>query len=193
MTSVNEICNLALSNIGKPAIASFDEASEEARQCRLHYAITRDTVLQSYPWRFARKMQSLAEAPNTWEERWRHAYTRPVDCLKPIRIIPCVDIADDIHDVPFNVGHGFIFCDLSPARLEYTSRFEDPTYFPPLFQDALAWALATRMAMPLTRDQSIRKDSFQMASQTVSAAQFADADEEINSYDFPSSLIEARR
>lgn len=192
MTSVVGICNIALSHIGKGTISDITEQSEEARQCKLHYYLTRDTMLQGYPWLFARAVAVLAEVTNVWEERWQYTYTRPSDCLKPRRLILELDLADDIVDVPYSIGDGLIFCDQSPAKLEYTRRFEDPTKFPPLFLDALSWALATKIAMPLTRDQSIRKDAFQISGQTLGAAQVADANEELGSYDFPATQILAR-
>jgi hypothetical protein len=196
MTSVVGICNIALSHVGKTTISDINEESEEARQCKLHYALTRDTMLQAYPWLFARKMQVLAEVTNTWGERWQHTFTRPSDCLKPIRIVPEIDIADDNNGIAYSVGEGLIYCDISPAKLEFTMRFEDPTRFPPLFQDALSWALATKIAMPLTKDQGVRKDAYQIAGQTLGAAQMADANEandESSTYDRPSALIQSRR
>src|ERR1044072_687676 len=192
MTSVVGICNLALSHIGKNTISDIDEQSEEARQCKMHYYVTRDTMLQGYPWGFARWVSVLAEVTNTWEERWQYTYARPSDCLKVRRLVPELDLADDITDIPYSVGEGLIFTDYSPAKLEYTRRFEDPTKFPPIFLDALSWALATKICLPLTKDQSFRKDAFQIANQTVSAAQVADANEELNSYDFTASSILAR-
>lgn len=193
MVSVVSICNIALSHVGKSTISDINEESEEARQCKLHYALTRDTMLQAYPWLFARKMQVLAEVANSWSERWQHTYTRPTDCLKPIRIVPDVDDPDDTDLVPFDVGEGLIFCNLSPAKLLFTKRFEDPAKFPPLFQDALSWALATKIALPLTKDMSVRKDAFQISGQALSAAQTADANEELHTYDYQSNIIRSRR
>lgn len=192
MATETEICVVALSNIGAKTIADMTEASEEARQCRIHLPLARDTLLQSYPWLFARRMQSLAAVASVWEERWEYTYVRPSDCLKPIRIVPVVDIASDTRDIGYGVSEGHIFANESPAKLEYTARLTDISRFPPLVQDALIWSLSARLAMSLTRDQSIRKDSYQIAAQAIEAAKVADANEEQASYDFPSTFIEAR-
>jgi len=192
MTSVVSLCNIALDHIGVPSIADLDEASEEARKCNLHYALTRDTMLQGYPWLFAKKTLVLAEVANVWEERWEHSYTRPSDCLKVRRIVPEIDRGEETNPIPYSVGEGLIFCNSSPAKLEYTKRFEDPAKFPPLFQEALTWALASKICIPLTKDQSLRKDAYQLASQTLNAAQTADANEELSFWDVSSQLIEAR-
>jgi hypothetical protein len=192
MASVVGICNIALSHIGKPTITDLDEASEEARQCKLHYELTRDTMLQVYPWEFAKTMIALAEIANTWQQRWQYAYQRPSDCLKARRIVLDIDNPDDTATVPMGVSEGAIYCGVSPATLEYTRKLTDPSKFPPLFQDALSWALATKIAMPLTRDQSVRKDAFQIAGQTMETAKTADANEEASSYDYPSAFISSR-
>jgi hypothetical protein len=178
MTSVVVICSIALSNIGKGNISDINEASEEARQCKMHYEATRDILLQAYPFRFARTAISLAEIGNLWPERWRYAYQRPSDCLKPIRMVPEIDDPDDGNALSFAVQANTIFCNQSPAKLEYTRRVEDPSLFPPLFQDALAFSLAAKIAMPLTRDQSLRKDAYELANAAMGAAQMADANEE---------------
>jgi hypothetical protein len=192
MASVTSICNTALSHIGKDTISDIDEKSEEARQCKLHYSLTRDTMLQAFPWLFARKTQVLAEVANGWDERWQHAYTRPSDCLKVRRIVPQVDTIDEFDPIEFGSSEGLIYCNESPAKLEYTKRFEDPARFPPLFVDALCWALATKICLPLTKDQSLRKDAFQISNSTLTLAQVSDANEEQMTWDRMPSSIRAR-
>ena len=200
MTSVVFICNLALSNIGKANISDINEASAEAKSCKQFYAHTRDMLLQSYPWRWAGETQALAEVTNNKERRWIYAYQRPSDCLK-IRRITDEDMADYM---PYSQGTvragGFdyalegsiIYASISPAYLEYTKRVEDPTLFPPLFQDALAWHLAVRLAMPLTRDPKIRAEAYQLAQATLATAQSSDANEVRETSDYPAEMHEAR-
>lgn len=192
MVSVVSICNTALSHIGKATISDINEQSEEANQCKLHYGLTRDTMLQGFNWQFANRKLVLAEVSNPWPERWERAYTRPTDCLKPIRIIPEVDPRMSPDEIPYETGEGLIFTSQAAAKLEYTRLIDDPARFPPLFLDALCWALATKICLPLTKDQSLRKDAFQIAAQTLGAAQTADANEQQDTYDYPSALVRAR-
>lgn len=182
MTSIVAICNLALSNIGKDNIASLSEPSAEARACRQFYEVTRDTLLQAYPWRFAGKTVTLARVTNDQGARWPYAYQRPTDCLK-IRSMGagCFDAQGSL-----------IYSGASPAVLSYTYRVEDPAVFSPLFADALSWHLAVRLAMPLTRDPKMRADAWQVAQQMTGLAQMADANEVPETYDHPSELVEAR-
>lgn len=182
MTSIVAICNLALSNIGKDNIASLTEASAEARACRQFYDITRDTLLQAYPWRWAGKTLALAAVSNDQGARWSYAYQRPHDCLK-IRSMGAGS---------FDAQGSLIYSSASPAVLSYTYRVEDPAVFSPLFADALSWHLAVRLAMPLTRDPKIRADAWQVAQQMTGLAQMADANEVPETYDHTSELVDAR-
>jgi len=192
MTTVVEICNLALSSLGKGVpISALDEASEEARQCKQHYGFARDWLLQQFEYQFARKVLALPSLTNDWAERWGYRYSKPNDCLKIIRIVPPIDDADDL-PISYGVRGASVYTDDETAKLEYTFRQEDPSTYPPQFVDALAWALAARIAFPLTRDRQIRADAVQMAAELRHAAEDADANNEINSYVVPAAHIEAR-
>lgn len=193
MSSIIEICNLALSNIGKDNISALDEAGAEARACRQFYATTRDLLLQGYPWRFAGKSASMAEVEAPVATRWAHVYARPNDCLK-IRYVrrdypageDVLDTRQDEIQTPYEVDGGLIYCNLSPAILHYTRRVEDPSLFSPLFVEALAWHLAVRLSMPLTRDPKMRADAYQLAQIAAVAAELADANEARESSDHES-------
>ena len=60
MLSVIDICNKALSLINVSNINDLSEASAQARVCRFHYEICRDSVLREHPWGFARTFSTLA-------------------------------------------------------------------------------------------------------------------------------------
>jgi len=199
MSSVVYICNLALGNIGKDDIASIDEASAEARACKKFYSIVLDTTLQSYPWRWAGKTASLAQVTNDKPNRWLYAYQRPVDCLKVIRVVD----ESMAEYMPYGEGivsggHAYdiegqtIYCDLSPAYLQYTQKITDPTKFPPMFTDALSMALSARIAYPITRDLKVRADAVTLASQAMETAKSLDANEVRETSDWPAENIEAR-
>lgn len=205
MTSVVAICNLALSNVGKPNINSLDEATAEARACNQFYAHVRDVLLSAYPWRFANKTAALAEVTNDKPGTWGHAYVRPNDCLKVRWVRPvygeetfyvqdgtCEGNATARHQYPFELEGSRIYTNLSPALLRYTARIEDATKYPPLFVDALAWHLAVRLAMPLTRDPKIRAEAFQLAQEMQGAAEMADANEVRHTSDTEAEIAAVR-
>lgn len=92
MTSPIDICNNALAAVGsRSTIASLDEGSNEALQCRLQYESTRDTLLRSAPWGFARRVASgallkTATGISPWDSSqppppWQYQYAYPSDCI----------------------------------------------------------------------------------------------------------------
>lgn len=198
MSSVIAICNLALSNVGKDNINSIDEAGAEARACRQFYVHTRDLLLQGYPWGFAGKTQSLAATENLKLGKWAYAYQRPTDCLKVRSLRAAYSEADmiDPANTDSSAWHeiegSLLYTNISPAYLRYTFTVTDPSRFPPMFQEALAWHLSVRLAMPLTRDPKVRADAYQMAAMTTAQAQMLDANEERHTSDIVSELVEVR-
>jgi hypothetical protein len=200
VSSVVFICNLALANLAKPGISDINEASAEANACRQYYAHVRDVLLKAHPWRFAAKTLALAEIANTKPGRWRHAYQRPADCLKVLRVSDA-DLADYLPGdsgliVAGGIAHGIegqtIFTHVSPAYMTYTSRLTDPAQLPPDFIEAFGWHLAVRLSMPLTRDPKIRADAYQLAQRMTDIAAAADANEVRQSSDSPSEVLLAR-
>src|SRR6187402_875820 len=96
MSSIVSICNLALSHLGKDNISALSDAGAEARACNQFFEITRDTLLQVYPWRFAGKTASLAEITNDKPGSWAYAYNRPTDCLKIRWLRPEYSLTDPV-------------------------------------------------------------------------------------------------
>jgi hypothetical protein len=167
------ICNMALAHCGVTMlIADLSENSNQAELCKLFYEAMRDKVLQAIPWPFARKyapLQDLGSPPANWGYR----YLYPTDCLKFWNIVnngylpfypgfypgyfPYDGICIPIR-VPFQVGLAIdassrvIYSNVPSAQAEYTVQVTDPTLFPASFVNALAWALAAELAIPLTTD-----------------------------------------
>lgn len=195
MTSEVEICRMALSHIGKDGIDSLTEASAEARACNRFYTLTRDVLLQSYPWRFATKTQALANVTNDKKGAWGFAYTIPNDSMKIRWIRPEYSETDpkaDDPNEPYELEAGLLYCNLQPAFLRYIWRVTDPARFSPMFQELLAVQLAVRLAMPLTRDPKVRADCFQWAKVLQGQTEAADANESRNTTDHASEQVEAR-
>lgn len=208
MATVVSICNLALSNIGKDNINDLTEKSAEARACNQLYAQTRDVLLQSFPWAVAGKTVALGALDNDKPGVWRHSYAQPADCLQirwirpryagdaaipPETLKPDLDEAGREMQYAYALEGDRLYCDLSPALLRYTCRLTDPTKYSPLFIEALAWHLAVRLAMPLTRDPKIRADAMALAQNSQRAAEQAEANQvRHTSENFVSELIAVR-
>jgi hypothetical protein len=158
LTTEAQLCNIALLRVGeRQTIDSLEETTEAARSCKALYAPARDACLAELWWTFATQRAVLAE---TTEERdgWTYAYAMPSDCLAPRYVYagirnPAPEVrirfASELNDA----GDGFLILgdfEAADCPLIYTARIENVTLFPPVFVDALAWRLASDLALGLT-------------------------------------------
>lgn len=152
MANEIQICNLALSRLGGFRIQSLDDATKEARECKLHYPIVRDAVLEAHDWDFARKRLVLALTTETFSG-WEYAYQYPTDCLV-IRKIYDPNKAEG-SKIPFEVvsnaalDRRLILTNQAQAELIYTAKVTDVNMFSSGFVNALAFRLAADLAIPL--------------------------------------------
>lgn len=181
MTDRLAIWNIALGRISEgQTVDDPDEDTVGGRACRRHYDLARDAVLAEFSWGFARRTVRLAALASPPETGWSCLYAYPADALAihrigPLRqsmagygetlhtIRPTVwatpwetmgitnELGDDIRAIGSNIAEAFAF---------YTRRVIDETLYPPLFADALAWRLATDLAMVIPRDDVMRKTAW---------------------------------
>src|SRR6266550_8768452 len=107
MTTTTDLVNRALQTIGsRTTVASLAEQSNEAIQANLIFTQLRDDLLRMAPWNCAVNFNSLTfitSAPGTpenptpgtslWQKGqppppWAYEYQYPVDCLRPLWILP---------------------------------------------------------------------------------------------------------
>ena len=156
MSSVVQICNLALSHLGSgKAIANIEtEKSEEAYACRSFYETARDATLRDFTWPFATKIASLALVEESPSDEWDYSYAYPSDCLKIRRILSGVRNDDRASRVPYRIIAGdnqqLIYSDQEDAELEYTVRVTDTNRFSADFIMALSLRLASYIAPRVT-------------------------------------------
>ena len=152
-----EICNLALAYIGNTrSIASMAEQSKEAILCSRFYNMTRETMLKSYPWNFAVKSLALTFTTET-EDKFGFVYEYPEDCLRVLQVGSDDDPADFAIRAIDDDGTitRRIVCDLESAKAFYIADSQDTDAMPAEFVDALALALAVRLAGPMASDGRI--------------------------------------
>ncbi len=152
MPSLVDICNNALGYIGNSAqIEDFDTDDSTAGELvRLHYPQALDALLRRAIWPFAQRSVALAVVEADPTPLWAYSYRTPADCLRPVSI-PLSATTGAPFAVASDVTGGLIYTSISPATLFYTALIEDVNLFPQDFADALAWALAVRIAYPLSK------------------------------------------
>ena len=168
-----DICNRGLGRLGAAQIASFNEPSNEAFQCRQFYDPDREEVLQSHPWNFATSTQELSQTANTPPD-YNYEYALPTDCLHVLEIVSS-EVAEPIG---FEVREDrTLVCDEQEVTIKYIKNVTDPSKFSKLFISALTYRLAADLAMPLTGNIAYQQSNMQMYNAMVIPAQGSDARE----------------
>lgn len=154
------ICNMALSNVSSQStIESIDEASVEARVCKLWYNTARYSTLEAYNWSFARKSGVLtAHEVAAPSNRWQYRYQWPADCVMPRLIENPAGI--DADAVPFEVEDAgddtsSIVTDQDQATLLYTHNLETTSRFSTHFVLMHSVKLGTLINFEITGKTSV--------------------------------------
>jgi len=175
MTSIN-ICNLALSYLGNTrAIQSKTEQSTESILCNRFYDITRESLLEVYPWNFAVKEIDLILAQNETNNGFAYVYEYPDDCLRVLKIMSANDSNVIVNDYNVVYAHDAvdvkrIVCDVADAKASYIVDIQDVDAMPKSFRKALALALAEELAVPLSSSAQLAQVIQQKASIALDTA-----------------------
>ncbi len=221
MSSVIDICNLALGNVRAPSINSLDESSIEAQVCKQRYEMAVKYLLEDFSWNFAHKIMPLGLLDVDVKE-WTYAYSYPNDCLKVKRIVPNESASSDrtvqyqfstteeytnLRDrmrtrIPYEIGRTSdnakaVFTDQPDANIAYTAYVADPNEYSYGFIDTLSWYLASVIAIPVVgaaTGAKLRQDALRGYEVVSGQAKASNANERTNTNQIPESpTITARR
>lgn len=145
------LCNMALAKIGSKRINNFEDTTEssvEAIHCRTHYEQTRDSLLRSHFWRFARARKVLSQ--DTADDplgEWDNQFILPNDFMRFRSIYEeeAYSSKSRRHSIE---GQRFL-TNFSTVNMRYIKKVIDPTEFDPLFVEVLVLLLARKLVGPL--------------------------------------------
>jgi len=168
ITSNVQICNFALQRLGESTqITVIDDTTVYGKRFNLIFEQTRDEELRANIWQFAVKRSSstLTAAASTSNTGWLYAYNEPSDCLRIVDIyqlnVAGVDaVPYDLPGVtpwPFLVEGSTVYTNLDTPYCKYIAQITSPTSFDPLFVDALACRLATKIAVATSRAPDVKQ------------------------------------
>lgn len=182
-TSDIEICNRALQTYLRAGrITSMNEATPAAEQCALHYRPAVRSLLNRHSWSWATERRALALLVNDRETEWGFRYARPAGAIR-IRWVNDANAAQVLarsgrwHDARRMTTSDSIYSDVPGAVAEYTVDREDPTLYPPAFDDALAATLAANIAVAITDDVKKAQFAEQKAAELIDLAIVLDINE----------------
>lgn len=149
-----DVCNQALTLCGAALITTLDDDSAEAIQCRQHYETTVRAALTApggapFRWSFATRQEQLARLVDTPAARYAYAYQLPPESLVQHGAVQ--------HGIPiaYAIYGDKLFTDAEgPVVLDHTFRPEASAW-PPFFLEAVAAALARKLALALNRDKEL--------------------------------------
>lgn len=189
-----DICNMALSNLGKGMITNMEEGIEDARACKLFYETTRREVLREFPWGFAHRIERLAVV-DAAIPGWSYAYGYPAKGLKINNVFSDANSGRyERYDV-VNIGSStkVIVANCSPCYADFTWDVKDPELMDDLFIQGFAHLLTSKMAMRLTGNPQLGQNEYQLYRARIMQAQLQDAREQEPHTIFESSYIAARK
>jgi hypothetical protein len=194
MSSVADICNLALSHIGvgKEVANIVTERTEEARALNRFYEQARDATLRDFSWPFAIKVMTLNLVEEKPYDEWLFSYRYPTDCVKIIKVLSGIRRDTRQSASPYKIGRDnvglLVYSDVDDAKIEFVSRVENTALFPPDFIMALSFRLAAYVAPRLTqgdpfklRNQALELYSYELERARASALNEQQAEEDPDS------------
>ena len=156
MASITSISNQSLIKLGKSTINNIDDKTEEARACKEVFPQALDTLLQQHPWNFAKCRTSLAQTINTLavlseapEFEYLYKYQLPTDPY-------CLQVLEVDSNYEYKIEGRLLFTDDDSVKLKYIKRVEDYNELSPMFVEALAFYIASQLAIPLVDKVSVK-------------------------------------
>ena len=171
MSSVVDICNSALNQIGASNIISLTEDSKAGRICNQRYDFVRDAVFRSHPWNCLVTRVILAPDSTAPSFEFDNAFTLPTDpyCLRVLNV--------QYHDIVHRVEGRKILCDEDTLNLMYVARITDPAQYDTLLIETLAASLAADIAYPLVGSATLAQQMRILYEDKLREARFVDATE----------------
>jgi hypothetical protein len=219
MSSQIEIANMALDATGtRSTIASLTEGSAESNAISRQWSNAMDSVLRAAHWNFARKQVPLTllqdgTAGGTPPTPWLYEYAYPSDCLLVRYLMPMIQVNpvgvvgavspvaaygppvkfilstdNDITGNPIPV----LLTNQPQAVAVYTFRNGNTAMWDPLFVQAFAAFLGSRICIPLTGDKVMMKTLIQLANQYAMDAQAKNGNEGLTVIDSTPDWIRVR-
>lgn len=167
-TSKLLICSSASLLLGHNAIAALDGSTKVASLADALYESTRDSILRAHPWNCAVKRSSLTADVTAPTFDWTYRFAVPVDFVRMIQVGE-LGYEDD-----YSIEGVYILANTSPLLVKYIYAQTDVTKWDALMVQSLEYALAAKMALPLTGNATLQANMEALFAKTLRQAKAAD-------------------
>ena len=167
-TSNVAIANRALQKLGAKRIESLSQDHPNARSVNACFELVRDAELRRYDWAFAIARASLAaDSDDTLFGNWNR-FVVPNDFLRLLLDDESSSVVDwrieGMRDSEAASVLAIVTQDAAPLKIRYIARLTDPTFFDPLFVEALACKIALECCEEITgSSRDSLKDDYRFA------------------------------
>lgn len=184
MASKIAITNVAMALLGEETIVSLtSNLGEKERKVNALFDITRDEVLQAFPWKFAKKQMSLGLLSQTPLYGYDYSYQVPSDCLR---------ILDLNNGCVFDRVGDAIHTNEEEALVTYIRRVVDTGLWDSTFVNAFSSKLAMKLAESLTNSTSLQQTLKQYYDEAIKEARGISSQEGVQAGLYSDVLSEAR-
>lgn len=157
--SKTDRCNLALGRIGSKVVTQAEITANSgvvAPHCNRNYEQTKDALLRSNHWRFARERASLVRGAVP-PFGYAHYFKLPEDFLA-LRYVFDDNEPDDIYKYKYAIEGTQILINEGTCDVAYIRKIGEGEEFDPLFTEVFVLSLALKLVMPLSQDRALYKE-----------------------------------
>lgn len=147
-----DICNMAINKCGIKAITEAQltaNTDASAIACNAHYAQTRDALLRSHWWRFAKARKALTANDTAPDFEWDYAFDLPDDFLREKSVFEDNNTMKNNTLYSYELEGSQLFTDESTCNLRYIKQVTTVTDFDPLFIEVFVLQLALKLVFPI--------------------------------------------
>jgi len=160
-TTITDVCNMTLARIGAKRIADYTDATDtkvETIYCRLFYEKTRDALMRSHLWRFAKARVALVDTGTTPDFEWDYMFLLPADFLRLVSVFDDSDTPDGKPLDSYELEGSMLLINSSTCNLRYIKQVTDPDDWDPLFLDVFTLYFAKKLVLPLSQSIELKAD-----------------------------------
>lgn len=157
MATKISICSNAALLVGAAPIANPTDNTTAARLTFNLFDLVRDDLLRSHPWNFATRRVRLSPLTSKPAYGYLYEYNLPADCLRILGVDYPLTSSD------FRYEGGLILTNTDSLNLRYVFKNEDVASWSPDFVSVVTHTLASLIAYPIAKSDTLRQTLEQKA------------------------------
>jgi len=152
MSSIVQICNLALTRIGADTITSLTDGTREANLCNTLYDDIAEEVMSEGEWTSCTFRATLNQTTNTPVYDYSYEYQLPTNP----RLLKIITIQNEIDEnLDYSIEEDKLLTDDSVVKIKYIGFVEDSASYGPYLKKAIVSRMAYELAYTLTGSVSV--------------------------------------